>query len=348
MNKRDIYNEKFQNALVDIILNIDKINVKEVFDDSCRAVDQDNKKDTLNRSPKDFSINISDIVRYSILCMENLNSDKIEENINMIKNHSSELNDSDMFIQEKNNFTTNFNKFCNALGINIANFKSGKSYVFKPKSLFVLYDILSNNSVYLHFFKNGINDKDIDSSNRIKENLYYFINHEITDQRDYEHALTNYYLYFLVDSNIEIGIKSIIIKIFTEKGITSKDKLQILEYYLDEIDDLNTEISTKIADAHVKNSTNFLENEKVSINSNLAKYITHRDTRASAPKNMLLSLILNSDLVSPKDLEEKELKYPKKITNEHHDKLIKEINKALDYYNDNNTTPSDYFYITSD
>ena len=33
--------------------------------------------------------------------MENLNSDKIEENINMIKNHSSELNDSDMFIQEK-------------------------------------------------------------------------------------------------------------------------------------------------------------------------------------------------------------------------------------------------------
>ncbi|MVH33769.1 hypothetical protein GO763_01035, partial [Staphylococcus aureus] len=75
---------------------------------------------------------------------------------------------------------------------------------------------------------------------------------------------------------------------------------------------------------------------------------THRDTRASAPKNMLLSLILNSDLVSQKDLEEKELKYPKKITKEHHDKLIKEINKALDYYNDNNTTPSDYFYITSD
>ena len=31
MNKRDIYNEKFQNALVDIILNIDKINVKEVL-----------------------------------------------------------------------------------------------------------------------------------------------------------------------------------------------------------------------------------------------------------------------------------------------------------------------------
>lgn len=30
--------------------------------------------------------------------MENLNSDKIEENINMIKNYSLELNDNDMFI----------------------------------------------------------------------------------------------------------------------------------------------------------------------------------------------------------------------------------------------------------
>lgn len=85
MNNKDIYSDDFQNALVDIILNIDKTNVKEVFDDSCRAVDQDNKKKTLNRSPKDFSINISDIVRYSIFCMENLNSDKIEENINIIK-----------------------------------------------------------------------------------------------------------------------------------------------------------------------------------------------------------------------------------------------------------------------
>lgn len=101
MNNKDIYSDEFQNALVDIILNINKTNVKEVFDDSCRAVDQDNKKETLNRSPKDFSINISDIVRYSILCMENLNSDKIEESINMIKNDSSELNDNDMFIQEK-------------------------------------------------------------------------------------------------------------------------------------------------------------------------------------------------------------------------------------------------------
>lgn len=40
MNNKDIYSDEFQNALVDIILNINKTNVKEVFDDSCRAVDQ--------------------------------------------------------------------------------------------------------------------------------------------------------------------------------------------------------------------------------------------------------------------------------------------------------------------
>ena len=34
MNNKDIYSDEFQNALVDIILNINKTNVKEVFDDS--------------------------------------------------------------------------------------------------------------------------------------------------------------------------------------------------------------------------------------------------------------------------------------------------------------------------
>ena len=33
MNNKDIYSDEFQNALVDIILNINKTNVKEVFDD---------------------------------------------------------------------------------------------------------------------------------------------------------------------------------------------------------------------------------------------------------------------------------------------------------------------------
>lgn len=89
--------------------------------------------------------------------------------------------------------------------------------MYLNQKVYLYYMIYSQTTQFIYTFKNGINDKDIDSSNRIKENLYYFINHEITDQRDYEHALTNYYLYFLVDSNIEIGIKSIIIKIFTEK-----------------------------------------------------------------------------------------------------------------------------------
>lgn len=63
---------------------------------------------------------------------------------------------------------------------------------------------------------------------------------------------------------------------------------------------------------------------------------------------MLLLLILNSDLVFLKDLEEKEFKYLKKIIKEYYDKLIKEINKVLDYYNDNNIIFFDYFYIILD
>ena len=336
-------NNKWQDELFEVLLDIDKVDVSAVYSHSRNY---ENTKNT-ERSSKEYSINISDVVRYSILKRKNKAVDNIIDNLDKIEEYKNTLNDDFIFITEKNNYTTNFKKFCNSLGISSENFKVGKSYVFKPKSLFVLHDILSNNSVYLHFLKNGINNKDIDSTNRINENLYYFIKHEITDQKDYERAMTNYYLYFLIDSNIEIGIKSNIIKIFTEEGITSNDKLQILEYYLDEINDLNVEIGTKIAEAHVKNDTNFVEDEKVSINRNLAQYITHRDTKASAPKNMLLSLISNSDLVSPEDLEEKELKYPKKITKEHHDKLVNEINKALNHYDDNNNPPSDHFYITS-
>ena len=47
---------------------------------------------------------------------------------------------------------------------------------------------------------------------------------------------------------------------------------------------------------------------------------------------MLLSLIINSNLISVEDLKEKELKYPKNITKAHHNKLITEINKALKFY----------------
>ena len=71
------------------------------------------------------------------------------------------------------------------------------------KSKYVIHDILSNNSDYLHFLKYGANEKDLNHMNKINENLFYFIKNEITDSTDYETALTNYYLYFLVNSNVE-------------------------------------------------------------------------------------------------------------------------------------------------
>ena len=112
----------------------------------------ENTKNT-ERSPKEYSINISDIARYSLLKMDSDDDNTIEKNIELLRKCGGKLNDNDMFIQEKNNFSANFKKFCNALGINSENFKTGKSYIFKSKSLYVLYDILYNNSDYLHFFK---------------------------------------------------------------------------------------------------------------------------------------------------------------------------------------------------
>ena len=102
---------------------------------------------------------------------------------------------------------------------------------------------------FIFIFKNGINYKDINYINQINENLYYFIKNEITDQQDYKHAMTNYYLYFLIDSNVEIGIKTKFIDILTTEGITSFDRLDIIEYYFSELKELNMEITTKLADA---------------------------------------------------------------------------------------------------
>ncbi|AUJ52628.1 hypothetical protein B2G94_09855 [Staphylococcus hominis subsp. hominis] len=337
-------NDKWQDELFEILLDIDKVDVSAVYSHSRNY---ENTKNT-ERSPKEYSINISDIARYSLLKMDSKDANTIEKDIELLRKCNGKLNNNDMFIQEKNNFSANFKKFCNALGINSEHFKSGKSYIFKSKSLYVLYDILYNNSDYLHFFKNGVNKKDLDVTNRINENLYSFIKNEITNQQDYAHAMTVYYLYFLIDSNIEIGIKSKIIEILTATGITNNDRISLLEYYLDELEELDMEINAKLAESIETNQTSYLiQDDKTAIHFPLAKYITHRDTKASVPKNMLLSLILNSDLVPPEDLEDKELKYSKKITKEHHDKLVNEINKALNHYNDNDNPPSDYFYITS-
>ena len=77
--------EELQAAIENIILEVDKINVREVFDEPYHQK-ENKQKENLERSSKEFSINISDIVRYSILCIQGRNLEDIEENINIIEN----------------------------------------------------------------------------------------------------------------------------------------------------------------------------------------------------------------------------------------------------------------------
>mgnify|MGYP007135826597 FL=1 len=333
-------NQDWGRELQSIIEDIDSKNVKEVMNYANQSYEKLNR-DSNTRNKENYPLILNDIIKLEVERIYYTNHKNDE-------NKPKKWEDHDLFIPTKNNFSANFKKFCLALGIDSENFKIGKSYAFKSESKSVLHDILLNNPEYIHFLKYGVNKKDLKYINKINENLYYFIKNEITDQQDYAHAMTVYYLYFLIDSNIEIGIKSKIIEILTATGITNNDRISLLEYYLDELDELDMEINAKLAESIETNQTSYLiQNDKTAIHFPLAKYITHRDTKASVPKNMLLSLILNSDLVPPEDLEDKELKYPKKITKEHHDKLVNEINKALNHYNDNDNPPSDYFYITS-
>ena len=62
--------EELQAAIENIILEVDKINVREVFDEPYQSSKENKQKENLERSSKEFSINISDIVRYSILCIQ--------------------------------------------------------------------------------------------------------------------------------------------------------------------------------------------------------------------------------------------------------------------------------------
>ena len=78
--------EELQAAIENIILEVDKINVREVFDEPYQSSKENKQKENLERSSKEFSINISDIVRYSILCIQGRNLEDIEENINIIEN----------------------------------------------------------------------------------------------------------------------------------------------------------------------------------------------------------------------------------------------------------------------
>ncbi|EGQ1637993.1 hypothetical protein E4271_11555, partial [Staphylococcus pseudintermedius] len=103
------------------------------------------------------------------------------------------------------------------------------------------------------------------------------------------------------------------------------------------------EINLKLADYQSYDYDDYLEQERhVQINVNLAKYITNKETKASAPKNLIRKLLIDSELV-----------YPPKYTKENHNKLIVELKKALNYHFNKKSTrkdgsdPSDYFKITT-
>ncbi|HDT7051873.1 TPA: hypothetical protein QFA12_002797, partial [Staphylococcus aureus] len=166
---------------------------------------------------------------------------------------------------------------------------------------------------------------------------------EITDFVDYETAMTNYYLYFLVNSNIEVGIKSKIIDILTAPDVNNSQKLDLMDYYLDELAELSDEVNSKLATYQSYNYNDYLKQEhRVQIDANLANYLTNKETQASAPKDLIIRLLNQSELVeSPV------------YTKENRNKLISELKKALNYHltkniNDkNNLDDSEYFYITS-
>src|SRR5699024_746847 len=141
-----------------------------------------------------------------------------------------------------------------------------------------------------------------------------------------------YFLYFLVNSNIEIGIKSKIIDILTATNIKQAQKVDILESYLEELAELHDEINAKLAEFQSYDYSEYLKQEsRVQVDFHLAKYMTNKETQFSAPKELILKLLTNSGLVDQP-----------KFKNEHRDKLISELKKALNHYQDNDNDESNY------
>ncbi|MCI2941290.1 hypothetical protein FH174_07160 [Staphylococcus cohnii] len=292
-----------------------------------------NNRNTRNKEK--YPMILTDIVKYELYLLDGCSNANEE-------NKEKKWEDHDLFVPTKTNFSANFKKFCLALGIDSENFKIGKFYAFKCDSKFVIHDILSNNSDYIHFLKNGVNKKDIESTNKINDNLYYFIKNEITNPIDYKTAMTNYYLYFLIDSNIEVGIKSKVIDIITAPNVSSAQKIDIINYYMDELDELKDEINARLATSQSYNYSDYLEQERrVQIDVNLAKYLTKKETQASAPKALVIRLLSQSELVDPP-----------KYSKENRNKLIAELKKALNYHykediDKDEDNQSEYFFITT-
>ncbi len=320
--------------LQSIIENIDTKDVKEVMSQASKSYEELNSK-RYTRNKEKYPMILTDIVKYELYLLDGCSNANEE-------NKQKKWEDHDLFVPTKTNFSANFKKFCLALGIDSENFKIGKFYAFKCDSKFVIHDILSNNSDYIHFLKNGVNKKDIESTNKINDNLYYFIKNEITNPIDYKTAMTNYYLYFLIDSNIEVGIKSKVIDIITVPNVSSAQKIDIINYYMDELDELKDEINARLATSQSYNYSDYLEQERrVQIDVNLAKYLTKKETQASAPKALVIRLLSQSELVDPP-----------KYSKENRNKLIAELKKALNYHykediDKDEDNQSEYFFITT-
>lgn len=322
------------NELQSIIENMDTKEVKEAMSQASKSYEElNNNRNTRNKVK--YPMILTDIVKYELYLLDGCSNANEE-------NKQKKWEDHDLFVPTKTNFSANFKKFCLALGIDSENFKIGKFYAFKCDSKFVIHDILSNNSDYIHFLKNGVNKKDIESTNKINDNLYYFIKNEITNPIDYKTAMTNYYLYFLIDSNIEVGIKSKVIDIITAPNVSSAQKIDIINYYMDELDELKDEVNVRLATSHSYSYSDYLEQERrVQIDVNLAKYLTNKETQASAPKALVIRLLSQSELVNTP-----------KYTKENRNKLIAELKKALNYHykkdiDKDEDNQSEYFFITT-
>lgn len=320
--------------LQSIIENMDTKEVKEVMSQASKSYEElNNNRNTRNKEK--YPMILTDIVKYELYLLDGCSNANEE-------NKQKKWEDHDLFVPTKTNFSANFKKFCLALGIDSENFKIGKFYAFKCDSKFVIHDILSNNSDYIHFLKNGVNKKDIESINKINDNLYYFIKNEITNPIDYKTAMTNYYLYFLIDSNIEVGIKSKVIDIITAPNVSSAQKIDIINYYMDELDELKDEVNVRLATSQSYSYSDYLEQERrVQIDVNLAKYLTNKETQASAPKALVIRLLSQSELVNTP-----------KYTKENRNKLIAELKKALNYHykkdiDKDEDNQSEYFFITT-
>ncbi|WP_256092504.1 hypothetical protein [Staphylococcus saprophyticus] len=313
---------------------MDTKEVKEVMSQASKSYEELNNNHNTRNKVK-YPMILTDIVKYELYLLDGCSNANEE-------NKQKKWEDHDLFVPTKTNFSANFKKFCLALGIDSENFKIGKFYAFKCDSKFVIHDILSNNSDYIHFLKNGVNKKDIESTNKINDNLYYFIKNEITNPIDYKTAMTNYYLYFLIDSNIEVGIKSKVIDIITAPNVSSAQKIDIINYYMDELDELKDEVNVRLATSQSYSYSDYLEQERrVQIDVNLAKYLTNKETQASAPKALVIRLLSQSELVDTP-----------KYTKENRNKLLAELKKALNYHykkdiDKDEDNQSEYFFITT-